>query len=281
MTINSASSTGNAGRLWPWIFLAWLAVCAFHIAGEASLLHVRLGDTDDAMRLVEVRDFLAGKGWYDMHIERLQPPEGYVSHWSRLIDAGLAGVFLTARLFTSPASAETVMRLVWPLLWLLPCMAGAALIAVRLHGRDAALVALGFAIVALAAQVQFMVGRIDHHNVQIALSVMALTAAVWQDHRLAPALGGILCGAILAIGLEALPFAILVAAAFALPAIFDAAAWQRAGRFGGWLALIVAGRACRRPAAEPVVVALVRPDRHKHRRRDGAGRRRLVACRPR
>ncbi len=237
MTINSASSTGSAGRLWPWILLAWVAVCAFHIAGEASLLHVRLGDSDDAMRLVEVRDFLAGKGWYDMHIDRLQPPEGYVSHWSRLIDAGLAAVFLTARLFTTPASAEWIMRLVWPLLWLLPCMAGSVFIALRLYGRNAALVALGFSVVALAAQVQFVVGRIDHHNVQIALSVMALTAAVWQDHRLAPAFAGILCGTMLAIGLEALPFAILVAAAFVLPAIFAAGAWQRVGRFGRWLSI--------------------------------------------
>ncbi len=237
MPVTSASSSDGAGRLWPWILLAWLAVCAFHIAGEASLLHVRLGDSDDAMRLVEVRDFLAGKGWYDMHIDRLQPPEGYVSHWSRLIDAGLAVVFLTARLFTSPTSAEWIMRLVWPLLWLLPCMAGVVFIAVRLYGRQAAWVALGFSAVAIAAQVQFVAGRIDHHNVQIALSVMALTAAVWQDHRFAPAAGGILCGAIMAIGLEALPFAILVAAAFALPAVFEGNAWQRAGRFGGWLAV--------------------------------------------
>ncbi len=62
--------------------------------------------TDDAMRLNEMRSWLAGHGWFDLHEARLQPPAGYDSHWSRLIDAGLAGLFLLFELFGDPLSAE-------------------------------------------------------------------------------------------------------------------------------------------------------------------------------
>jgi hypothetical protein len=52
--------------------------------------------TDDAMRLVEVRDLIAGQGWFDLVEHRLDPP-GIAMHWSRLIDAPLAGLILVLR----------------------------------------------------------------------------------------------------------------------------------------------------------------------------------------
>ncbi len=61
------------------------------------------------------------------------------------------------------------MRAWWPLLWLLPTMAGTTAIAWRLAGREAAMVALLLALAGVPAYQQFTPGRIDHHNVQIAL----------------------------------------------------------------------------------------------------------------
>ena len=43
------------------------------------------------MRLVQMRGFIDGHGWFNLHEARLGPPDGYDTHWSRLIDAGLAG----------------------------------------------------------------------------------------------------------------------------------------------------------------------------------------------
>jgi hypothetical protein len=40
------------------------------------------------MRLAQLRDWLGGQGWYDLTQSRVAG--GYESHWSRLIDAGLA-----------------------------------------------------------------------------------------------------------------------------------------------------------------------------------------------
>ena len=79
-------------------------------------------DTDDAMRLAQLRDWLGGQGWYDLHQWRVAP--GYESHWSRLIDAGLAGTLWFFGLFVDGAFAERLMRTVWPMLWLLPTIAG-------------------------------------------------------------------------------------------------------------------------------------------------------------
>src|SRR5882757_9611547 len=48
--------------------------------------------TDDAMRLVEVKDLIAGQGWFDLTQHRLDPPAGTPMHWSRLIDLPLAAL---------------------------------------------------------------------------------------------------------------------------------------------------------------------------------------------
>ncbi len=199
------------------LLLAWLAVSfqlvAIYWTGTAETLL----DTDDAMRLVQVRDFLAGQGWFDLRETRVEPPVGYESHWSRLIDAGLAGLFLLLQVFLSDALAERLMRTVWPLLWLLPAMLGVAAIAGRLAGREAALIALLLAVVGLPALQQFKPGSIDHHNVQIALAVATLGAAVWSDRlRWAAWAAGGLTGLALAIGLESLPYLATCGVAFAI-----------------------------------------------------------------
>lgn len=197
--------------------LAWLLVVLQLVAQNWAETARTLLDTDDAMRLAQVRDWLAGQGWYDTHFTRVQPPAGYDSHWSRLIDAGLAGTLWLFGLFTDGATAERLMRTVWPMLWLLPAMAGTAAIAWRIAGREAALVALLLALVGLPAFHQFRPGRIDHHNVQIALSVLAVAATVWSDRvRWAALAVGAVTGLALAVGLECLPYLLVCAAAFAL-----------------------------------------------------------------
>src|SRR4029077_15042732 len=130
-----------------------------------------LGDTDDAMRLVQLRDFLGGQSWFDLHQPRLGPPLGYDSHWSRLIDAGLAGLFFLFHQVVDAPLAERLMRVVWPVLWILPAIIGAAAIAWGIAGRAAAVVTLLLAVVGLPAFQQFLPGRIDHHNIQITLAV--------------------------------------------------------------------------------------------------------------
>ena len=87
------------------------------------------------------------------------------------------------RPFADAAFAERLMRAVWPLLWLLPAMIGVTAMSWRLAGRHAAYAALLLLVVGLPAFQQFRPGRIDHHNVQIALALLVLAATVWADRK--------------------------------------------------------------------------------------------------
>ena len=195
--------------------LVWLLIAGQLLWMDWSLTAKVLGDTDDAMRLVEVRAFLAGRGWFDLHEPRLQPPIGYDTHWSRLIDGGLAGVFLIFRSFADPALAERLMRVVWPLLWIAPAIAGTVAITWRLGGRVASLVVLLLLLFSLPALFQFKPGRIDHHDIQITLALLTLAAAIWADRvRWAAWVAGVLSGLALGIGVEGMPFIVVAGGAF-------------------------------------------------------------------
>ena len=219
---------------------AWLLGCVQLLAQNWTDTALTLADTDDAMRLAQLRDWLGGQGWYDM--TQLRIAGGYESHWSRLIDAGLAGTLWMFGLFAQPAMAERLMRTVWPMLWLLPTIGGAAAIAWRIAGREAALIALLSAVVGLPAFHQFRPGRIDHHNVQIALSVLAIAATVWSERlRWAAAAAGAVTGLAMAIGLECLPYLLVCGAAFAARYAIRAEAARAASEYG--LALAVSSLA--------------------------------------
>ncbi len=218
-----------------WLLVALALLLRFWAQTAETLL-----DTDDAMRLAQLRSWIGGpgllSGWFDLHQARIQPPEGYDTHWSRLIDAGLAGLLFLFGLFTDGATAERLMRAWWPLLWLLPTIAGMAAIAWRVGGREAATVALLLALVGVPGYQQFTPGRIDHHNVQIALTTLALAATVWSDRvRWAAMAAGLLTGAALAIGFEAAPYLAGCGAVFAIRYVLDRDNAADLLSYGRWL----------------------------------------------
>ena len=218
------------------VTLVWLLVALALLLQYWTQTAETLFDTDDAMRLAQLRDWLGGQSWFDLHQARMQPPEGYDTHWSRLIDAGLAGLLFLFGLFTDGASAERLMRAWWPLLWLLPTIAGMAAIAWRVAGREAATVALLLALVGVPAYQQFTPGRIDHHNVQIALTMLTVAATVWSDRwRWGATAAGLLTGAALAIGFEAVPYLAACGAVFALRYVFDRDNAGDLVSYGRWL----------------------------------------------
>jgi hypothetical protein len=213
--------------------LACLLVGVQVMAQQWGATAETLPDTDDALRLVQVRAFLDGQSWFDLHQARFDPPAGYDSHWSRLIDAGLAGLFIAFKTFVDPVLAERLMSALWPVLWLVPTIGAAAAIAWRLAGREAACAALLLAVFGLPGMGQFRPGRIDHHNVQIALAVLSVAAAVWSDRKAWAAwAAGAVTGLALAIGLEGLPILALGGAAIALRFVLDPAAAAQARAYG-------------------------------------------------
>ena len=86
-----------------WIRLtlaAWLAIMAWYLVQRwPAIQWLSLGDTDDNMRLMQVRAWLAGQGWFDLRNYRLNPPGGFDIHWSRLVDLPIAALILLFRPF--------------------------------------------------------------------------------------------------------------------------------------------------------------------------------------
>ncbi|TIV65425.1 MAG: GtrA family protein, partial [Mesorhizobium sp.] len=98
------------------LLAALLALAADAWAGFGQLTDAG-GDNDNLLRLVEVRDLLAGQGWFDLHQYRMGLEGGFVMHWSRLVDAPIAVIVLAASALTgSRPLAEDVAQVLWPAL---------------------------------------------------------------------------------------------------------------------------------------------------------------------
>jgi hypothetical protein len=201
----------------------------------------RLGDTDDAMRLVMVRDLLAGQGWYDQWVSRLNPPSGLYMHWSRLVDGGLAGLISILRLAAPPVTAEWLARVIWPLLWIFPAVTAALWLARNLGARSAVLITAVLLLIDLDCYRQFIPGRVDHHNIQIVMTLIALAAATSPRRPIAcAAIAGAATAIGLAIGLEALPLQALIGASWAIRLAFDCRQAAPSAVYGGTLAISAA-----------------------------------------
>lgn len=181
-----------------------------------------LGGGDDALRLVMVRDLMAGRGWYDQLLIRLQPPLGTYMHWSRLLDGVLAALIWVFRLALTPAAAEMAVRLSWPLILILPTVVSALAIARRLGGSLAVFICAIFLASNQLSFAQFIPGRIDHHNVQIALVMIATSCAMAVEQRSRWALwAGASNGLGLSVGLEGLLFHVMIGTSYWLLAAWD------------------------------------------------------------
>ena len=193
--------------------------------------------TDDAMRLVEVRDLIGGQGWFDLFQYRLDPP-GMLMHWSRVIDAPLAGSILLLKPLLGTHNAEAVTLYFWPALLFAVALVLIAAIARQLSSNtNAQIAAVLLAVLALPALVHFRAGAIDHHNAQIdlLLALVLMTIQIEQSAAKA-ALGGLMASLSLAIGVEMLPaIAAIGVAVFGLFVWRGAPVARQVGVFGAGL----------------------------------------------
>jgi hypothetical protein len=178
------------------------------------------GDNDDAMRMVEVRDFLNSQNWFDHTQYRNNTPFGADMHWSRLVDLPIAIIVLLARPFAGP-SAEIVAGYVWPMLLLAIFTWLNGRLALRLVGPQGLLpgmLLLAFSVITLG---EFSFGRVDHHSVQIILTQLAVIGAIDCLARpRAAILAGLAIATALAIATESLP--VIIAAILVFGVMFVA-----------------------------------------------------------
>ena len=204
--------------------LAWLGVAAWSLADRwGQVRWLSLGDTDDNMRLMQVRAWLDGQGWYDLRQYRMNPPAGFDIHWSRIVDLPIAGLILFFRLFTSNSWAERLACGIAPLLPLSIAMLGIGATVRRLIHPLAWPLAILFLVGATATMLMYMPERIDHHGWQLAMLSLTLAGLCDPRARRGGALVGIASAVSLSIGLELLPYAAMAGAIIALRWVWDRA----------------------------------------------------------
>lgn len=242
-------ASGSGGiELGPWFTPARIALIVW---GLMSLIAIGakwqaigaldLSDTDDAMRMAQVRDLLAGQSWWDLAQYRVNPAGGGVlMHWSRIVDAPLAAGILLLKPLFGQAMAERIVMALWPPLLGAALSVACALGYRNLSDRRIAYVVPLFLIMSGYILVQFRPLRVDHHGWQIFLAMLvmaqALRPAAWQ----AGLLGGLFAAVLLAVSIEGLPVVALFAGLAALRWALNGKNGDRA-RLCGYMGALAGG----------------------------------------
>lgn len=203
--------------------IAWLvAAIVLTAVSLPAIADLRFPDPDDAMRLLQVRDLLAGQSWWDVAQHRLNNGD-FPMHWSRLVDLPIAALLIPLDPLFGQAIATRIAMTIVPLVILLAIMALAATITRRLAGDAPARLAL--LIVPLSTPIVYQARplRIDHHGWQIALALFAILQLIERPTARRGAIAGLALGTLLTVSLEGLPLAVVIAGVAALAWAIDPA----------------------------------------------------------
>ncbi|ANK83938.1 MULTISPECIES: hypothetical protein [unclassified Rhizobium] len=221
----SAVTAARRSRLGGLMTRLWPAVIAYSVILAAVILVTKFSgatdyvgpDNDDGMRLVEVRDFLAGQGWFDLMQYRLGLAGGTLMHWSRLIDLPIASLIRFFGLFAPRETAEALALAVWPVSLIVPAMLAIGVAGRRIGGVAGMHIALGLTAPAIYTGNRFAPGAIDHHNAQLALVATMVAMLVDPERRgWSYAVAGVAAAVAIAIGAETTPFVAVVCLTVAL-----------------------------------------------------------------
>ncbi|WP_416797070.1 hypothetical protein [Ciceribacter azotifigens] len=194
-----------------------LVLIAFGVAVLLTVFDIMDGrfyyrDIDDLLRSLQIRTLLDGGGWYDLTIPAIRMPEVYLSPWSRLVDLPYVVLTLLTQPFLGRERALAFAFHVWqPVMlagfcWLtvatMQRIAGEAGLVRPVH------VIAAFAMMPLSLW-EFSPGRIDHHNMQLLLLMLALYGvSLWS--AVGGVLAGFACVLSVAVGLELAPVVLIV-----------------------------------------------------------------------
>jgi len=208
----SPAPQGNGKIAW---IAAWALAALILVAGSGvAALNQDFAEPDNAMRLVRVRDMLAGQGWFDNVQQRLNPPDGTPMHWAQWIDALLAAPIALLKPLVGQSSAEIVVAFAWPL-----ALLGAFMfLVVRNAGeigareglrREAEWAGAIIAALAFPATEKFAPGSFDHHNIELVLGLAAVLGLMhMQASRRAAVGAGAALGLAMATAAEGVPLVV-------------------------------------------------------------------------
>ena len=211
-------------RHWRWMLVAaWLLYVLFIITNRWNLVQAfALPDTDDNLRLAQVRAWLGGQGWFDLTQYRFDPAHGGANiHWSRLVDLPLAGIILLLKPIVGGAGAERAAVAFAPQIPLLLLMFSLALTMKRLVSERAWPLPVIGLLCAYSTIAMFAPLRIDHHGWQLAFLALAVSGMADPKRARGGAVLGIATGLSLSIGLEMIIYLALLGGATVLLWVAD------------------------------------------------------------
>lgn len=237
-------SFGRQSSHWKTIAIAVLATLVFALVFSSNAKPNDpsdfLNSTDDMVRMVIVRDWLAGQSWFDPILHRLGFEPGTIMHWSRLVDLPI-GLLISFGNFIGLESGERFAATAWPLATFVLALVGLLTAVRNTSGSDNVIPSLiigGFALWSWGA---FEAGAIDHHNIQSALAIWVVALVLpWGNATVNFRMTGIVMAISLAIGLESLPIVFAGAMAILLRLVIERDALYDAVRqFGLALGLTI------------------------------------------
>ncbi|OWW05009.1 hypothetical protein ATY81_03340 [Rhizobium sp. R72] len=247
--VDAPASVWSAAKLRTMMTGLWPSVLLYSAFLIAAILALKLpgatdyvgADNDDGMRLVEVRDFLNGQGWFDLMQYRMGLGAGTLMHWSRLIDLPIAMLIRFFGMLASPQRAEALALAVWPLSLTIPSLWAMGLAGRRIGGTFGMHIALGLTAFLLVPSNRFLPGAIDHHNAQFALVAIMTAMLLEENYRpLNYAIAGLAAATAIAIGAETTPFVASVCVVVSVSWAWEGEPFARAAKaFGLALALSI------------------------------------------
>ncbi|WP_159948406.1 hypothetical protein [Rhizobium sp. 18065] len=194
------------------LLVAAFSTAIFFLAFDMLADRHYYSDIDDVLRGVQIRQLLAHGEWFNLVIEGIDMPGTYQSPWSRLVDLPYVLLVLGLRGITTEESAIWWAFRIWqPLLLLAYCCLWCAT-AVRLVDKENHVqpvhVVAAFALMPLTLW-EFSPGRIDHHNLQIVMLMVALFG-ISRWSAAGGFLVGMVCGLSFMIGLELAPVLLIL-----------------------------------------------------------------------
>lgn len=208
---------------WAWRVLAvWLVLSAVLLIVSAEAISAqRFSDPDDALRLVQVRDWIGGQSWFDVRQYRIAAPGGVLMHWSRLVDLPLAAMIVALQPIVGVAQAELITLTAVPLLTLLITLLLIGRLTARFFDRETVVMVCLVTGFGLQLVFQMTPLRIDHHGWQVVLALAALNGLAARDAVRGGLVIGTALAVLLAISIEGLPITAVILGVLALRGLIE------------------------------------------------------------
>lgn len=175
----------------------------------------QMADPDDFMRVVQIRDWMAGQSWFDVTQYRMNLPDGASMHWSRYIDVPVRIIIEILTPLTGQRIAEIAALAIIPLATLSLILFAVFKAILALTGEwKTALIGAALVPTNLLVFMQIVPLRIDHHGWQLAMASVALWAMVDRRLRFGPQIAGLALAFWMHVSIEGLPYAVAVGAIY-------------------------------------------------------------------